>query len=262
MKRLVGACLLAIASTSLLAVDAHAPTDAELAQLPPYCAKRWKGTLSQEELANFPHGHHYCSGLKFLNRAQRSRAAEDRKFNLQSAQGEFSYVLQHLSKSHWMYPQVQTEMGHTLLKSKDTGAALNIFNQALASSPAYEPAYAGLIEALQRTGSKSSVLEVATIGLKHLPDSRYLKKIYLESGGKEPFPAPISGSTPTPEVASSKTIQESSEDPVGSDVETRSAREDSAVSNPMESPDSGCRFCPPQEIQKRWRDSFGEPVKQ
>lgn len=45
-----------------------------------------------------------------------------------------------------------------------------------------------------------------------------------------------------------------------------SIAETQPVPMPVESvgsdvPDKGCRFCPPEEILKKWRESFGQPPK-
>jgi len=258
MKRLFGACLLAIFSTNLPAVEAFAPTQAELSNLPAHCSRRLKGVATPQDNANYPHGHHYCFGLNFVNRAMRSSNQNDRRFNLQSAKGEFGYVIDRIQKSHWLYPQIQTDLGRVLQKLNENGPALNAFNQAVLSNPTYEGAYAGLVEILQKTGDKSSVLEVVTTGLQHIPNSRYLRKIYLESGGKEPFPEPIVGSKdqapaaasdlgPDTPVSTVDAQPANDENPVGASASKNSVND---------TPEAGCRFCPPDEIQQRWRDSF------
>lgn len=257
MKRIFSACLLAVASMSALAVEGFAPTDAEIAVLPPYCAKRLRGTMTPQEGAYYPHVHHYCFGLNFANRAQRARDKTARKFNLESARGEFNYVIQRLETTHWMYPQVQSDMGNILSKLNDSSGALNAFNMALSANPAYERAYMGLIQILQRSGSRSSVLDVASAGLRHLPNSHYLKKVYLDFGGKEPFPEPIVRPT-----ESSKYERQSADRAVGAaeSIESSEKRTQSTTGEATESesgrPDTGCRFCPPKEIQERWRETF------
>ncbi|HNC68138.1 MAG TPA: tetratricopeptide repeat protein, partial [Thauera aminoaromatica] len=41
----------------------------------------------------------------------------------------------------------------------------------------------------------------------------------------------------------------------------RSAAQVDQDAGTAEGASQGCRFCPPAEIQKRWRESFGEPQK-
>lgn len=257
MKRLFGVCLLAAASMSVSAVEGFAPTDAEIALLPPYCAKKLKGTMTPQEGAYYPHVHHYCFGLNFANRAMRAGNATSRKFNLESSKGEFNYVIQRLEKTHWMYPQLQTDMGNTLLKLNDSSGALNAFNMALSANPSYERAYMGLIQTLQKSGSRSSVLDVASTGLKHLPTSRYLKKIYLDFGGKEPFPEPIvrQAESPKSELQSADQSVNAAE-PIGNSEKGPKSATAEATENAADRPDTGCRFCPPEEIQERWRETF------
>jgi hypothetical protein len=75
-------------------------TEAELAVLPPYCQARLAGNAEARKLwgqrmgrENFSHLHHFCHGLKLMNRARFTFDKRQRNYNLQQAIGEFGYVL-------------------------------------------------------------------------------------------------------------------------------------------------------------------------
>lgn len=260
MKSRVSALVLLLFASSAYSLEQFAPTEAELAVLPSFCAKKLKNQMTYQEAAMYPSVHHYCFGLNFINRAARSRDAKSRSFNLTSAKGEINYTITASPPGHWLLPQLYTDLGRTHLKLKEADQAVRAFTQALNVNSAYEPAYRGLIDAFRAAGSPSSVLDVARSGLRYLPESAYLKKVYLDSGGKEPFPEPASKKTsPMPVDEKEKSI-------AGSDDGKNSPRQeeqtpDAAASEAVQSSDEassgrGCRFCPPAEVEKRWRESF------
>jgi hypothetical protein len=98
-----------VVGLSALSADAkpplpYQPSPAELAMLPEACQARLgpdykknpaiKSTWSSRYgMHVWIHIHHYCHGLKFMNRAQFGQNAQHRSFYLRSAIGEFDYVL-------------------------------------------------------------------------------------------------------------------------------------------------------------------------
>ena len=267
MKYRFMALLLLICANSAYSLEPFAPSEAELANLPPFCVRKLKNQMTPQEGAMYPSVHHYCFGLNFINRAARARDASSRSFNLTSAKGEINYTIKASPPGHWLLPQLYTDLGRTHLKLKETDQAVRAFNQALNVNNAYEPAYRGLIDAFRAAGSPSSVLDTARSGLRYLPDSKYLKKVYLDSGGKEPFPEPALKKEVSPPVvkeSDSNVVAEEEKKQVLEDAPSS----DAAASQASESSDDvnadrACRFCPPAEIDKRWRESFeSESVKQ
>ena len=268
MRRILCALLLAVSAGSALSLEQFAPSDAEIANLPPYCARRLKGLMSPQESAMYPSVHHYCFGLNFINRAARARDANSRSFNLTSAKGEISYTIKASPAGHWLLPQLYTDLGRTHVKLKERALASRAFSQAIGVNPAYEPAYRGLIETLRATGSQSAVLEVATSGLRHIPDSKYLQKAYLASGGKKPFPEPVSARATAPEdavpqdvmpqVSPGKGEEQRQDGEAAIEPESAATRTSDAEAEEIENAamGSGCRFCPPEEIQQRWKEYF------
>lgn len=77
-----------------------APTDQEMLMLPQECQAIRKGGptadayLKRLQAQGISGISHYCAGLNFMNRAKfASLNKEEKRFNLQSAIGEFGYVL-------------------------------------------------------------------------------------------------------------------------------------------------------------------------
>lgn len=62
---------------------------------------------------------HYCAGMNFMNRAKFTMNKTEKKFNLQSAIGEFGYVLKHSPQTATWRPQVkaQKDMAELMLRT-------------------------------------------------------------------------------------------------------------------------------------------------
>lgn len=103
----------------------HSPSTQELQLLPQECLFVLAGTQEQKKAAHeraFPTWvgpNHYCWGLNFMNRARFNSADKiERRFNLQSAIGEFGYVLKHSPSNAPNLDQVkmQVQMAEMMLK--------------------------------------------------------------------------------------------------------------------------------------------------
>lgn len=266
MKNAVVGWLLAISAVSAWAVAPVQPTEEEFRSLPEVCVKRLKGTMSRDEMRMYPHLHHYCFGLNFVNRASRSKSAQSRGFNLGNAIDNFDYMVKFLPPGHWMRPQVYVDKGKAHVQAAQHAEAVELFNRAITENPAFEPAYLQLIEALKRTGAQGSALEIATAGLRYIPSSGLIKRAYFELGGKEPLPEPAAkGGAENAEPPAGGEITSSAELPEPQNASPASAEsadggaeesgQDEASKRTAEAA-RACRFCPPDEIDERWRDSF------
>ena len=263
MKSTAGLFGVMLAAYSLLSQAAlpHAPTEAELARLPPFCAVRFgrQGPDFQSQLGrqNWIHIHHYCHGLKFVMRAQ--NYPKERRAYLNQARGEYEYVLHRVEPTFWLRPQMNVEMARIYLQLKERSLAQSRLSDAIRLNPRFEPAYVLLLGILAEDGARSAALDVATQGLRHLPASEPLKKAYLDNGGSRPFPEPMqAGTTPTsaPEPAASSA--ETGETPPAAvdQAAAQAVQQGEAATSAEGAAGSACRFCPPSEIQERWRESF------
>jgi hypothetical protein len=78
----------------------HMPTANEIALMPDFCQakmgsnaelyQQWNKRMGPDK---FMHLHHYCHGLKQMNRAKLTFDKQQRRYILQTAIGEFDYVL-------------------------------------------------------------------------------------------------------------------------------------------------------------------------
>lgn len=260
-NRLLGALLVAypLLAHALLP---YAPTDAEVAQLPKFCAfklgRPGPNSESQFGRSNWVHMHHYCHGLKSALRARTH--PKDRVGYLRQAKGEYEYVFGHTEPGFWFRPQMYVEVARIHLQLKERPQAQSRLSEAIRLNPRYEAAYLALLDLLGEDGARSAALEVATQGLRYLPASEALKKVYLDNGGSRPFPEPIqTGSTTTPAPEPAATPEATSDSPpasVDQAATAGAAQEGEAAARVDGAAGSACRFCPPTEIQERWRESF------
>jgi len=78
-----------------------------------------KKAMHQQAFSGWVGPNHYCWGLNFMNRARfNSKDKTERRFNLQSAIGEFGYVLRHSPSNAPNLDQVklQVQMAEMMLR--------------------------------------------------------------------------------------------------------------------------------------------------
>lgn len=270
----VGLLAAALMTCSMHSVAQHNPsgTPAEQAQLPPFCvvklkddnrspaAQKW---IAQFGFDNWLHVHHYCYGKVFMLRASAAGAKRDQDYQRSLAIKEYSYVLNASKPDFWMRPQIHLEIGRIQQSLGQFEEAIASFGAAVRANSRYQAAYLALIAALRSKDQRADALSVAQQGLRYLPDSADLKKAYFDLGGKEPLPGPAESADRNPPVPGGQETQGRST-AVGAD----DRGEEEASATPVQqgssdeaepvSPSDGrsCRFCPPAEIEERWRENF------
>lgn len=255
MRRLLGVALFAFPVISM-AVLPHAPSDAEVAALPQFCAVKYKrpgpNAEAQFGAKNWIHMHHYCGALKFVNRAR--NYPKDRNYYLANAKGEYHYMIKAAEPTFWFRPQMYVELAKVHLQLGERIDAQKWLFEAIVFNPRYEAAYLSLVEVQRTDGAQAEALETATRGLRNLPQSNALQKAYVDLGGKMPFPEPrpLETRPDFPPAPNQAALNESAADAKMNDGDAVSG----AVQETDNSATSGCRFCPPDEIQQRWRESF------
>ncbi|ENO82577.1 hypothetical protein ACFQ4M_04980 [Thauera mechernichensis] len=251
-------------------------TPAEQAQLPQVCAVKLRNDdrsaegqryLAQFGADNWVHMHHYCYGRVFLLRAAQASTKRDQDYQRSLAVKEFSYVLKAAKPDFWMRPQLNLELGRVHLLLGQAAQATALFSDAIRLNPHYQPAYLALISELRSKGQQATALTVAEEGLRHLPNSAELKKLYFELGGKEPLPTPARAATTgrgagrdaPPEATRADTSQAESaatERKEAGDSEVAEENAPSEASPASSGQSRNCRFCPPDEVEERWREGF------
>ena len=222
--------------------------------LPPYCMakmelgpsspqyKLWARTLGPD----FSHVHHYCAGLNYLNRYYRALSPQDKKFNLQNALNNFNYMVSHAAPSFSLMPEILLNRGRVLTLMGNDAQAVNDLKKALEMNPKLIEAYTVLADYYKRTEQQKLALQTITEGLRHIPESRVLRRRYDELGGKKPYPEPHAATEPAadkkPDVASggSSSTPKASEH---ADAKGGSEPDETTIGTPS---NPYCRFCPPE----------------
>ena len=216
---------------------------------------------------DWQHMHHYCDCIRFRYRAIRTMGDKaEFRYNLESAIGGCDYVLKHTTKAFSMRPKVHVDKGRALKLMGDKTLAAQEFSTAIEIDPTEVNAFVELSLLQEDRGKKAEARETIARGLQHNPDAALLQKRYLELGGKKPFPEPIARVEPAPEK---KAVEPDVPEPQGLppvdpviqvdvDPERQDKSSEGEQAGPPDAASAGrsCRFCPPEEIHRRWVESF------
>lgn len=216
---------------------------------------------------DWQHMHHYCDCIRFRYRAIRTMGDKSEfRYNLESAIGGCDYVLKHTTKAFSMRPKVHVDKGRALKLKGDKTLAAQEFSTAIEIDPTEVNAFVELSLLQEDRGKKAEARETIARGLQHNPEAALLQKRYLELGGKKPFPEPIARVEPAPEKkAEEPDVPEPQGLPpvdpviqVDADPERQDKSSEGEQAGPPDAASAGrsCRFCPPEEIQRRWVESF------
>lgn len=222
---------------------------------------------------------HWQYGLANMDRYYKKDPKYPPKFWLQEAVGDFSYVIGHNpGATHPLMADVHMQRAHALTLSGQATAAWQDYVRTIQLDPNRPKAYLDLARSYAANGLKAEALETATKGLRCLPSNKLLQQAYVKYGGKLPYPAPVARvQKAEPDAAGRAKLNEEPSPSRGNEGDlSRPDSADNAASQTTESPNSAppaesnsasaqegqadselkCRFCPPDEIQERWRESF------
>jgi len=244
-------------------------SDADLKRLPPYCHARLNTSLDSPESkawfaaigSNYLDFYHYCGGLNLMNHYWSARNAKERTAILQQAKGEFDYMVSHERPDFTMRADLYTNRGEVLWLMKKAGEAIRDLNTAISADPKKARAYALLADVHMGSKDRAKALEVIAQGLRFIPDSKALRRRYLELGGKEPFPEPLPEAraesaavkpadqvqpAPKTEPAAAKPAKDSAgpQEPQNATNEVQEKPETASQIGNRKNP--YCRFCPPE----------------
>ncbi|OYW39351.1 MAG: hypothetical protein B7Z35_04355 [Hydrogenophilales bacterium 12-61-10] len=229
-----------------------APTQAELAALPAYCAARlnersdafksWQASMG----GDFLHIHHYCFALNFMNRARGMGSGKDKQGVLGAAMTNFEYVLKYTQPGFYLRPEVLMNRGMTQSMRGNHGAAVSDLLTAIEMNPGLPRAYMALADLYVRQKNRSKALETVTAGLRHNPDTKSLQRRYTELGGKLPYPEPlqpvaVEAPAGMPDATPAPAAAESAEVPLPA---TTPAEQPGTVPQLGAPKNPYCRFCP------------------
>lgn len=259
-----GKCIF-VAAALVVSTCASAGTESDYRALRSWCVQRnahqndaaWKAAHNDQRYMHFQH---YC--LAMISEGMLiSPSSGQGKNALGSVLGETSYVISHVPDSHFLMPEVYAMRGRALFLGKRHAEAEKELNHALRLDPSHSGALGYLASLYIETNRKGKAVDLVRAGLALAPDNKRLRQLGKElkidlppedSAPAAKIPEPESAGSPaesTPAVAdSAPAVAEAS---TGKDVSS-----DEVI------PDRGCRFCPPEEIQRKWRESFGNAPKQ
>lgn len=200
----------------------------------------------QSERESWMHMHHFCDCIRFTNRAYSSLGNwNDMRYNLQIAVGGCDYVFKHAKPGFYMLPEVHLQKGKALRLYRQEGKALIEFMDAIRGNPTLAPAYMELADIQVRSKKPQEALKTVSEGLRHIPDSKPLKRRYTELGGKLPYPTPVAAA-PAPAIPPAENATPTPTSP----AETTAPPPVTAAPAPIIEPKIGspknpyCRFCP------------------
>lgn len=155
----------------------------EIRLLPPYCkqlAPDARKYMIRGPQPGLPHLHHFCHGLKFVIRTNRSLSdPKQEQFNIQKALAEFTYVTERIATSKGnpaYFAMARLERAKVLKRMGENGEAIKEFRKAIELKQNYIAAYRGISDIYRAIGDIKQAREVVEQGLKHAPNSKSLKR--------------------------------------------------------------------------------------
>ena len=258
----IGALLAASAATAW-GVEPFAETPQETALCSGYIYgghdKQFKENTEGKD--DWMHMHHYCDCVRYRYRALRKISDKYAyKYDLGVAIGGCDYVLDKTSRGFYMRPKVLVDKGRALRMRGDAGPAARQFQEAIQLNPREVSAYIELAETQKEGGQNAEALKTLYSGLRANPGVKTLEQRYRELGGKEPLPEAVA--KPAPDTAEPAPAI-SSEPPKAEAPSSAATPAAQAPAGPAAAgdgtpaaPTQGCRFCPPDAVQRKWEGSF------
>ncbi|HQZ03267.1 MAG TPA: tetratricopeptide repeat protein [Thauera sp.] len=255
----------AIVLAGLLSVvgGAAAGTEGDYQALRAWCVQRtanqnnaaWQAANNPERYFHFQH---YCFGMQWENKLITAANQKDRVAVANTIINETSYVIRHVPRTHFLIPEVHVLRGRAYYASKRYVEAEVDLLGALQLDPRHARAAVQLATLYRNTDRPAKAVEVVQAALLGSPGDFRLRKLGKELGVALP-PVPERAATqpaaPEPPVATS--VPEASPD-AHSAAATAAATDEGDAAEAVDGATSACRFCPPAEIQKRWREYFDE----
>lgn len=180
--------LLLLISMPAWAILPYAATPAEQAM----CQARVYSRVDRRDPKRGGHMHHYCDGLRFIDRAYAAMGnKQDMGYYLSVSIDNFNYVLKATQEDYAMRGEVHVSKARALKLAGRQGEAAAEYIKALRYNPNSSAIYLALADFYQETGDKPKALEMVTEGLRRNLNSKGLKLRYTELGGKMPYPEPL-----------------------------------------------------------------------
>jgi tetratricopeptide (TPR) repeat protein len=195
------------------ALDYSPMTAQEVKMLPDYfCMMKYRADHGERDLLNkgralmgpqFENVHHYCYGLNDINRYYLHLGEADAASYLHLAVNEFTYMVDHPKPNSTIRANIFLQRGIAYsLWRRYSEAAIDL-QQAITLNPKLVQAYIRLADNYANINDRDNALSMVSEGLRHIPESKALKRRYDELGGKQPYPEALVA-TPTPQPTESQ----------------------------------------------------------
>lgn len=162
-------------------------THGEMALLPPICrdiqgtanfsgprGDYWRATIGADAIGAM---HHYCRGLRNLQRLQQPGLNPMVRRNLwEGVADEMLFVLRHSASDMPMAPELWYRAGVAYLNLNNPTEAQRAFERARQLKPDYWPAYTGWVDYLIERNVFDQAQALIDEGLRHAPDSPELQQ--------------------------------------------------------------------------------------
>ena len=141
----------------------------------------------------FNNMHHYCWGLTKTNYAilfygTLKRTPQERRALLNSAIGEFDYVIERAPPDFVLLPEFLTKKGESLVDLGKPSLAAVEFQRAMQLKPDYWPPYVALSDYYKDIGNPKMAREVLERALSFSPDAQAVKRRLAELDGVKAKP--------------------------------------------------------------------------
>lgn len=235
------------------AILPFAATPAEQAM----CKARVYSRLDYSDRKNAVHMHHYCDGLRFIDRAYASmKNKREMGYYLGKSLAGFNYVLNATQEDYAMRGEVHVGKARALKLMGRNAEAATEYHKALRYKFDAPDVFIAVADFYKESGNKTKALETVAEGLKINPQSNGLKRRYTELGGKLPYPEAVDKNT----LAKESKVEDKPDDRIGDEQSPREAESEvanadkpttqSEVVPQLDPPKIGspknpyCRFCP------------------
>jgi len=174
------------------AVENLVPTARELTALPEFCKLKFRKGGEDRALGisiwgqQFSNVHHYCFGLNWMNRYYKRVATPEAKRTLNSAILEFTYMVDHLYVNEPLAGEIMMNRGVAFMAAKRDADGLKDLYKAIQYNPNLAKAYRTIARYYEKNGRRENAVEILAEGLKHVPKSRSLRRLYKKYGGHLP----------------------------------------------------------------------------
>ena len=184
--------------------------------MPPYCEAKLKHVPGQYEYwsqalgPDFLHTHHLCYGLGYIGRYYLARSRRDKQFNLNNAMGTLNYMVSHASPTYSLMPDVYLNRGLVFSLMGSHNKAIMDAKKAIELNPKLVKAYILAFDLYDKLDKKEDALGIVTEGLRQVPDSSVLRRLYTQRGGALPYPQPLDSTAESPAVPADAPRQDES----------------------------------------------------